>query len=98
MYQIFIVTVEEIGKIINIRMRSAYSLSLCFGIPQAAFGAFRDHVSLQFRKNSCDLEKGCGHGIERTVSAVNGDRILDNQLYLLIFHGFNDIAQLLGAS
>ena len=98
MHQIFVVSVEEVGEIVNGCMWSAYALSLCFGIPQAAFGAFRDHISLQLRKYSCDLEKGCGHGIERTVSAVNGDRILDNQLYLLIFHGFNDIAQLLGAS
>ena len=98
MHQIFVVSVEEVGEIVNIRRWSAYPLSLCFGVPQATFGAFRDHVSLQFRKNSCDLKKGCGHGIERTVSAVNSDRILDNQLYLLIFHGFNDIAKLLGAS
>ena len=98
MHQIFVVSVEEVGEIVNIRRWSAYPLSLCFGVPQATFGAFRDHVSLQFRKNSCDLKKGCGHGIERTVSAVNSDRILDNQLYLLIFHGFNDIAQLFGTA
>ena len=98
MHQIFVVSVEEVGEIVNIRRWSAYPLSLCFGVPQATFGAFRDHVSLQFRKYSCDLEKGSCHRIERTVSAVNSDRILDNQLYLLVFHGFDDITQLLGAA